>query len=58
MCEQGLIEDNLSLQKDVPAQSNVQLVERIVRIASDLGRRVATSAEARQMLGLGAPTRY
>jgi 3-keto-5-aminohexanoate cleavage enzyme len=52
------LEDNLWYQKDELAQSNVQLVERIVRIAHDLGRRVATGAEARQMLGVGAPSTY
>jgi 3-keto-5-aminohexanoate cleavage enzyme len=36
----------------VPAKSNAQLVERMVRIATDLGREVATPADARRMLGL------
>ncbi len=50
------MEDSLLYQRDVPAQSNVQFVERIVRIANDLGRRIATPEEARQMLGIGEPT--
>lgn len=50
------MEDCLLYQRDEPARGNVQLIERIVRIASDLGRRVATAKEARQMLGLGPPT--
>lgn len=38
--------------------SNAQLVERAVRIAEELGRPVATPAQAREMLGLGAPRQY
>ncbi len=52
------MEDCVLYQREEPAQGNVQLVERIARIANDLGRRVATGPEARQMLGLGAPTGY
>lgn len=36
----------------VPAASNAQFVERIVRVANDLSREVATPAQARQLLGL------
>lgn len=32
--------------------TNRQLVERVVRIAAELGRRPASPAEAREMLGL------
>ena len=39
-------------------ESNAQLVERAVRIAKELGRPVATPAQAREMLGLGAPRQY
>ena len=46
------LEDSLLFQKGTLAQSNVQLVERIVRIANALGRRVATAEEARRMLGI------
>lgn len=52
------MEDCLLSQRDQPARDNVQLVERIVRVAGDLGRRVATGEEARQMLGVGEPTKY
>ncbi len=52
------MEDNLHYQGNEPVRGNVQLVERIVRIANDLGRRTATGQEARQMLGLGPPTEY
>lgn len=52
------LEDSLYYQKGELAQSNVQFVQRVVRIANDLGRRVATPIEARQMLGIGAPSTY
>lgn len=45
------LEDNLYQSKGVHA-SNVSLVERVVRIAKDVGREVATPAEAREILGL------
>ena len=40
------------------AESNAQLVERAVRIARELGRPIATPAQAREMLGLGTPREY
>lgn len=40
------------------AKSNAQLVERAVRIARELGREVATPAQAREMLGLGEARQY
>ena len=52
------MEDNLFFQRDEPVRDNVQLVERIVRIANDLGRWTATAEETRKMLGLGPPTEY
>ena len=45
-------EDNLNLAKGVPAKSNGELVAKVVRLANELGRPVANSAEARQILGL------
>jgi len=36
----------------VPAKSNAQLIERIVRIATELGREVATPDDTRRILGL------
>lgn len=45
------LEDNLYLRRGVKA-SNVELVERVVRIANEVGREIATPAEAREMLGL------
>lgn len=46
-------EDNTRYRPGVPATSNAQLVERLVRIADEVGRPVATAAQARQFLGLG-----
>ena len=47
-------EDNLYLEKGVLAKSNGELVAKVVRLAKELGREVATSAEAREILGLKA----
>ncbi len=46
------IEDNIYYRKGEPASSNAQLVERVVRIAKELDRPVATVAQAREMLDL------
>ena len=45
-------EDNLFIEKGVLAKSNGELVAKVVRMAKELGREVATSAEAREILGL------
>ncbi len=45
-------EDNLYLEKGVKAKSNAQFVERAVRMATELGREVASPAVARSILGL------
>ncbi|MDR3605771.1 MAG: 3-keto-5-aminohexanoate cleavage protein [Oligoflexia bacterium] len=47
-------EDNIFYQKGVLATSNAQLVERVARIAGELGREVATPAVAREILGLSS----
>ena len=47
-------EDNIFYRKGQLATSNAQLVERVVRLARELGREVATPAEARELLGLAA----
>ncbi|MGN1154887.1 MAG: 3-keto-5-aminohexanoate cleavage protein [Agathobacter sp.] len=52
------MEDNIYVEKGKLAESNGQLVEKIVRIAKELGREIATPAQAREMLGLGAPRKY
>ncbi len=46
------MEDNIYYERGVPAKTNAQFVKRIVRIAQEYGREVATPAEARGMLGL------
>jgi len=46
-------EDNVYYSKGVLAKNNAQLVERIRRLAHELGREVATPDEARAILGLG-----
>ena len=45
-------EDNLYLSKGMLAQSNGELVAKVVRLANELGRPIATSDEAREILGL------
>ncbi len=46
------LEDNIRLDRDTLAPSNAALVERAARIVAEAGRRVATPAEARAILGL------
>jgi 3-keto-5-aminohexanoate cleavage enzyme len=48
------LEDNLYYRKGELAESNAQLVARVVRLANELGRPVATPDEAREILGLSA----
>lgn len=45
-------EDNVFLSKGVLAKSNGELVAKVVRMAVELGREIATPSEARQILGL------
>ena len=45
-------EDNIYLSKGVKASSNGELGAKVVRIAKELGREIATSDEARAILGL------
>jgi uncharacterized protein (DUF849 family) len=45
-------EDNIFIEKGVLAKSNAELVEKLVRIAQELGREIATPDEARKILGL------
>ena len=45
-------EDELTLEKGVLAKSNGELVAKVVRIAQELGREIATPDEARQILSL------
>jgi 3-keto-5-aminohexanoate cleavage enzyme len=46
------LEDNIYYSRGVLAEGNAQLVERVVRLAGELGREVATPAEARTILAL------
>jgi uncharacterized protein (DUF849 family) len=46
------MEDNVYLSKGVLAKHNYEFVEKVQRLAAEFGRPVATSAEARQILGL------
>ncbi len=45
-------EDNIFIERGVLAKSNAELVSKVVRIARELGREVATPDEARKVLGL------
>lgn len=45
-------EDNVFLSKGVLAKSNGELVAKVVRLAKELGREIATPADARRILGL------
>ena len=46
------LEDNIYYRRGELATGNAQLVERVVRLAAELGRPVASPAEARRLLGL------
>jgi len=46
------LEDNLFISKGKLAESNGQLVEKIVRISKELGREIASPIDARQILNL------
>ena len=45
-------EDNVYLSKGVLAKSNGELVEKVVRLAKEFGREIATPEEARRILGI------
>jgi 3-keto-5-aminohexanoate cleavage enzyme len=45
-------EDNIYYKKGVPAESNAQLVSRVVRIANEAGREIASPSEARKILDI------
>ncbi len=53
------LEDNLYLKRGQKFRSNAEAVERVVRIAREFNREVATPARARVMLGISTtPSRY
>jgi 3-keto-5-aminohexanoate cleavage enzyme len=45
-------EDNIYIEKGILAKSNAELVGRVVRLAKELGREIASPSEAREILGL------
>ncbi|HCV15285.1 MAG TPA: 3-keto-5-aminohexanoate cleavage protein [Rikenellaceae bacterium] len=45
-------EDNVFVSKGVLAKSNGELVQKVVRIAKEFGREIATPDEARKILGM------
>ncbi len=45
-------EDNVYIEKGVPAESNAELVKRVVRLAKELGREIATPEESRKILNI------
>ena len=45
-------EDNIYLSKGQLADSNAQLVEKIVRISRDIGREIVSPSETRKVLGI------
>ena len=52
------MEDNIYIERGKLADNNAQLVEKIIRIAKELGRPIATPAQAREMLKLGEPRKW
>ena len=48
------LEDNIRMNRDTLAPSNAALVERVVKLCEQYERPVATTAEARAILGLAA----
>jgi uncharacterized protein (DUF849 family) len=52
-CRTGL-EDNIRFDKSRLASSNAELVARVADLTGKFGRTVATPAEARRILALGA----
>ncbi|WP_375056096.1 3-keto-5-aminohexanoate cleavage protein [Zobellella sp. DQSA1] len=49
------LEDNVYYRKGELATDNAQLVDRVVRLSHELGRDVASPAEAREIMGLHIP---
>ena len=46
------LEDNIYYSRGVPAETNAQFVDRIVRISREYGREIATPTEAREILSV------
>jgi 3-keto-5-aminohexanoate cleavage enzyme len=49
------MEDNVYYSRGVPARTNAEFVDRIVRIAREYGREIATPEETRRILNLNSP---
>jgi len=47
-------EDNIYIEKGRLAKNNAESVAKIVKIAKELGREIASPAETREMLGISA----
>jgi 3-keto-5-aminohexanoate cleavage enzyme len=45
-------EDNIHIERGRLAKNNAELVAKIVRIARELGREIASPGEVRKMLGI------
>ncbi|MEW5723077.1 MAG: 3-keto-5-aminohexanoate cleavage protein [Thermodesulfobacteriota bacterium] len=53
------LEDNVYYSRGRLLASNAEAVERVVRLARDMNREIATPAQAREMMGLSkTPTKY
>ena len=53
------MEDNVYIERGRLCNDNAELVEKVVRIAGELGRPIATPKQARQIMGLSeTPSRY
>ena len=53
------MEDNIYYRRGQLLKSNAEAVERVVRIANELNREIATPTQAREMLGLSPqPNQY
>jgi 3-keto-5-aminohexanoate cleavage enzyme len=53
------LEDNLYLKRGQKLSGNAEAVQKIVRIATELNRPIATPAQAREMLGISVtPSSY
>jgi 3-keto-5-aminohexanoate cleavage enzyme len=52
------LEDNVYYRRGQKLAGNGEAVERVLRIAHELNREIATPAQARELLGLGDPRAY
>ena len=47
------LEDGVHISKGILAESNAQMVQKVVRMSEEMGREIATPDEARKILGIG-----